>query len=120
MFADAFQWHFPVPPEGTWLTTIVDLLRPMSKPGWVKLQSANPLDHPHINVNFFENHLDVIALREGVRFVDDILMTGEGFRDIIGEDYPWPMPRNSDEAMDKMVLERAQIGFRKSPRKVPR
>ncbi|KAK5711639.1 hypothetical protein LTS12_027936, partial [Elasticomyces elasticus] len=111
VFADAFQWHFPVPPEGSWLTAIVDLVRPISKPGWVKLRSTDPLDDPRININFFENHLDVVALREGVRFVDDVLMTGEGFRDIIGEDYPWPMPRNSDEAMEKMILERSQIGY---------
>lgn len=113
MFSDAFQWHFPVPPEGSWLTVIVDLLRPVSKPGWVKLSSKDPLDDPYINTNYFNDHLDVIALREGVRAVDDILMTGEAFKDIIGEDYPWPMPRNSDEAMEKMILERSQTGFRK-------
>jgi len=112
MFSDAFQWHFPVPPEGSWLTVIVDLLRPISKPGYVKLRSKDPLDDPYINTNYFNNHLDVIALREGVRAVDDILMTGEAFKDIIGEDYPWPMPRNSDEAMEKMILERSQTGFR--------
>ncbi|KAJ5730410.1 uncharacterized protein N7483_004918 [Penicillium malachiteum] len=111
MFSDAFQWHIPVPPEGSWLTVIVDLLRPISKPGWVKLRSNNPLEDPYINTNYFNNHLDVIALREGIRFVDDILMTGEAFKDIIGEDYPWPMPRNSDAAMDRMILERSQTGF---------
>lgn len=111
VFADAFQWHFPVPEEGSWLTVIVDLLRPRSANGWVKLRSDNPLDDPYININFFEDHLDVIALREGVRFIDDMLMTGDEMKDIIEEDYPWPMPRNSDEAMDRMILERAQIGF---------
>jgi len=85
----------------------------------VKLRSGNPLDDPCINLNFFENHLDVVTLREGVRFVDDILMTGDGFKDIIGEDYPWPIPRNSDEAMDKMILEQSQIGFRGCPIKMP-
>lgn len=49
-----------------------------------------------------------------MRFVDDILMDGEGMKDVIGEDYPWPMPRNSDAAMDKMILERMQTGFRES------
>ncbi|OQD76831.1 hypothetical protein PENDEC_c003G03207 [Penicillium decumbens] len=38
-------------------------------------------------------------------------MTGDGFKDIIGEDYPWPIPRDSDEAMDKMILEQSQTGF---------
>lgn len=83
-------------------------------PGVVKLRSANPLDDPYINLNFFSNQLDVVALRKGIRFVDDILQTGEGMKDIVGEDYPWPMPRDSDEAMNKLILERSQTGLRKS------
>lgn len=114
MFSDAFQWHIPTPPSGDYLTVIVDLLRPLSKTGTVKLNSTNPLVQPHINLNFFAEDLDIIALREGIRFVDDILMTGQGMKDIIEEDYPWPMPRASDEAMNKMILERSQTGFRKS------
>ncbi|KAG9238003.1 GMC oxidoreductase-domain-containing protein [Amylocarpus encephaloides] len=110
-FSDAFQWHIPTPPAGAWLTVIVDLLRPISQNGTVKLNSADPLVQPNININFFSNDLDIIAMRQGVRFVDDILRTGEGFKDIIGDDYPRPMPRNSDEAMNKMILERSQTGF---------
>jgi choline dehydrogenase-like flavoprotein len=111
MFCDAFQWHFPTPPEGDWFTVIVDLLRPLSKNGEVKLNSANPLEQPNINLNFFSHDLDLIALREGIRMVDDIVMNGDGMKDIIGDDYPWPMPRHSDEAMIKMILERSQTGF---------
>jgi len=111
MFSDAFQWHIPTPPTGSWFTIIVDLLRPVSKPGQVKLKSTNALDEPDVNLNFLNDDLDLLALREGVRFVDDILMNGDGMKDIIGEDYPWPMPRASDAAMDKMILERSQTGF---------
>ncbi|SPQ25655.1 44278e40-6c0d-47dd-baf2-662db6900c6d [Thermothielavioides terrestris] len=111
MFADAFQWHIPTPRQGDYLTVIVDLVRPLSRSGTVTLNSANPLDQPKVNINFFENELDIVALREGIRWVDDILMTGDGMKDIIGEDYPWPMPRHSDEAMNKMILERSQTGF---------
>jgi choline dehydrogenase len=113
MFCDAFQWHIPTPPEGDWLTVIVDLLRPLSRNGEVKLNSADPFQQPNINLNCFSNDLDLIALREGVRFVDDIIKNGEGIKDLIGEDYPWPMPRASDEAMITLILERSQTGFRK-------
>jgi len=111
MFADAFQWHFPTPPEGDWLTVIVDLMRPLSRNGEVKLNSTDPTEQPYINLNFFSNDLDLIGLREGIRFVDDIIMNGDGMKDIVSHDYPWPMPRNSDEAMTKMILERSQTGF---------
>ncbi|KAJ7029218.1 hypothetical protein C8F04DRAFT_1116936 [Mycena alexandri] len=111
MFSDAFQWHIPTPPKGDYLTVIVDLLRPLSKPGTVTLKSTDPLEQANININFFEDDLDLVAMREGVRFVDNIVMNGEGMKDIIEEDYPWPMPRTSDEAMNKMILERSQTGF---------
>ncbi|KAF9067934.1 glucose-methanol-choline oxidoreductase [Rhodocollybia butyracea] len=83
----------------------------MSKAGTVTLKSTDPLEQPNININFSAEHLDIVALREGVRFVDDIVMNGDGMKDIIKEDYPWPMPRTSDEAMNKMILERSQTGF---------
>ncbi|CAG8207825.1 unnamed protein product [Penicillium salamii] len=111
MFCDAFQWHFPVPPEGDWLTVIVDLLRPQSKEGYVRLNSTDPREQPDINLKYFSNELDILALREGVRYIDQILMEGDGMRDIIGEDYPWPMPRESDEEMDRLVIDRAQTGY---------
>lgn len=111
MFCDAFQWHIPAPPSGSYFTVIVDLLRPLSQNGWVKLNSADPKQQANININFFSHDLDLVALREGVRFVDDIIMNGEGMKDIIEGDYPWAMPRNSDEAMNKMILERSQTGF---------
>ncbi|GKT45167.1 putative GMC-type oxidoreductase [Colletotrichum spaethianum] len=111
MFCDAFQWHIPTPPQGDYFTVIVDLLRPLSQNGTVTLNSTNPLEQAKININFFSSDLDLIAMREGVRFVDDIIMNGEGMKDIIESDYPWPMPRNSDEAMIKMILERSQTGF---------
>ncbi|KAK6612428.1 glucose-methanol-choline oxidoreductase (SMG1) [Botrytis cinerea] len=65
MFSDAFQWHIPTPPTGSWLTVIVDLLRPLSRNGYVKLNSTNPFEQPMINLNFFSNDLDLVALREG-------------------------------------------------------
>ncbi|KAK7750015.1 hypothetical protein SLS62_008007 [Diatrype stigma] len=112
MFADAFQWHIPTPPAGDYLTVIVDLLRPQSRAGTVALDAADPLGaQPRINLNFFADDLDLLALREGVRWVDDVLAQGEGARDIVGADYPWPMPRTSDAAMNKMILERSQTGF---------
>jgi choline dehydrogenase len=111
MFCDAFQWHIPTPPQGSYFTVIVDLLRPISKPGEVKLNSTDPLEQPFINLNFFADDLDLIAMTEGVRFIDDMLLTGDGMKDIIVEDYPWAMPRRSDEAMRKMILERSQTGF---------
>ena len=79
MFCNAFQWHIPTPPQGDYFTIIVDLLRPVSPAGEVRLRSAD----------------------------DDIVMNGDGMKDLVGEDYPWPMPRASNEAMNRTILERS-------------
>jgi choline dehydrogenase len=93
------------------MTLIVDLLRPVSKLGEVKITSKDPNTAPYININFLADDLDVLALREGVRYINDILMNGDGMKDLIEGDYPFPMPRTSDAAMDKQILERAQTGY---------
>lgn len=112
IFSTAFQWHYPVPEQGNYMTTIVDLLRPLSE-GEVTLNSADPQVQPNINLNFFANDLDILAMREGVRWTYDVLTNGAGFKDIVLAEYPWKMPLHSDEEMKRAVLDRSQTGFRK-------
>ena len=110
MFGQAFQWHYPTPSEGDHLTVVVDLVRPISDPGEVTLNSTDPLEQPDINLNFFSNDLDIIAMREGIRFAYDVLM-GEDFKHLIVGEYPWQMPLDSDEGMRLAVLDRCQTAF---------
>lgn len=111
MFGSAFQWHYPVPKQGNYLTVVVDLVRPISEPGEVTLNSADPLVQPNINLNFFANDLDIIAMREGIRFSYDVLTKGDGFKDLVVDEYPWEMPLDSDEEMKRAVLDRCQTAF---------
>lgn len=74
----------------------------------MRLNSLDPHEQPEINLNHFSNELDILALREGIRSIDGILMNGDGMRDIIAEDYPWFMPGHSDEEMDRVILDRSQ------------
>ncbi|KUM55488.1 hypothetical protein ACN42_g11779 [Penicillium freii] len=78
------QPHF----ELDFICLFVDLVRPVSDPGEVTLNSADPLQQPNINLNYFNNDLDIIALREGIRFTYDVLKNGPGFKDIVKGEYP--------------------------------
>ncbi|KKY25274.1 putative glucose-methanol-choline oxidoreductase [Phaeomoniella chlamydospora] len=111
MFGSAFQWHYPIPKTGEHITVMVDLVRPVSEGGEVTLNSADPLEQPNINLNFFADDLDIIAMREGVRFTYDVLKHGEGFKDVVIDEYPWDMPLDSDEDMKRAVLDRSQTSF---------
>ena len=111
MFGSAFQWHFPVPKQGCYTSVVVDLVRPVSEPGEVTLNSADPLVQPNINLNFFADDLDIIAMREGIRFSYDVLTKGEGFKDIVEDEYPWDMPLDSVDEMKRAVLDRCQTAF---------
>ncbi|KAJ4168291.1 hypothetical protein NW754_013625 [Fusarium falciforme] len=69
------------------------------------------LEMPNINLNFFADDLDIIAMREGIRFSYDILTKGKGFKDVVLGEYPWEMPLDSDEEMHHAVLDRCQTAF---------
>lgn len=112
LFSSAFQWHYPMPEKGNHMTVIVDLLRPLSE-GEVTLNNSNAQVQPNINLNFFGNDLDILAMREGVRWTYDLLTKGAGFKDIVISEYPWKMPLDSDDDMNRAVLDRSQTGFRK-------
>ncbi|EFX01567.1 glucose-methanol-choline oxidoreductase [Grosmannia clavigera kw1407] len=111
MFGSAFQWHYPVPKKGCYTSVVVDLVRPVSDPGEVKLRSADPRQQPDINLNFFASDLDILAMREGIRFSYDVLTKGEAFRDLVLDEYPWDMPLDDDAAMKHAVLDRCQTAF---------
>ncbi|KAK6005943.1 hypothetical protein QM012_007585 [Aureobasidium pullulans] len=86
-FASPFLPHVPEPKNGNYMTIVVSLLRPLSR-GSLTLKSANALDFPLINMNYLDHPLDAVALREGVRFVDEIILKGDGMRDIVIGEYP--------------------------------
>ncbi|KAM0473457.1 hypothetical protein ACHAPX_008204 [Trichoderma viride] len=111
IFGSAFQWHYPTPKAGAHTTVVVDLVRPISKPGEVTLTGPSYLDQPGINLNFFESELDIIAMREGIRFSYDLLTKGDGFKDLVVQEYPWDMPLDDDEQMRRVVLDRCQTAF---------
>lgn len=109
-FASPFLPHVAEPQEGDFATIVVSLLRPLSR-GSLTLRSANALDYPEIKMNYLANPLDVVALREGVRFVDEILLRGDGMKDLIIGEYPREVPRDSDEEMEQWVHERVSSGY---------
>lgn len=111
LFGSAFQWHYPMPIKGNYVTVMVDLVRPVSDGGEVTLNSTDPLKQANINLNYFNNDLDIIALREGIRYAYDVLKNGDGFKEIIEGEYPWDMPLHDDKLMKRAVLDRSQTSF---------
>lgn len=64
-----------------------------------------------ISLNYFTNDVDIVALREDVRFVHDVLLTKEGVKGIFVEDYPKPLSRDDDEAMRKQIFREVAVRF---------
>jgi choline dehydrogenase len=78
---------------------VVDLVRPIFDPGEVTLINSEPLTQPAIDFNFFSNDLDIITMREGMRFAYDLLTKADGLRELVILEYPWEMPLDSDAKM---------------------
>jgi choline dehydrogenase len=110
-FGSAFQWQYPQPPAGDHITVMVDLVRPVYEGGEVTLNSADPLTQPNISLNYLSNELDIIALREGIRFSYDVLTKGDVFKDVVVDQYPWDMPLHSDELMRTAIQDRIQTSY---------
>ncbi|BBZ50948.1 GMC family oxidoreductase [Mycobacterium heidelbergense] len=75
------------------------------------LNSDDPHEQPDIKLNYLSSELDIIGLREGVRFAYDILTKGDGFKDIVIGQYPWDMPLHSDELMRTSIQDRVQTSY---------
>lgn len=71
----------------------------------------SPLEQPYINLNFLGDDLDIIAMREDIRFTYDVLTKGDGFKDQVLSESPWPMPLYSNVEMKRAVLDRCQTAF---------
>ncbi|KAJ9216330.1 CAZyme family AA3 [Paecilomyces variotii] len=109
-FAKPFQPHIPSPETGGHLTVVVSLLRPQSR-GTVKLRSGNAADQPEICLNYLSDPVDIIGLREGIRFIDEVLLKGDETKELIIGEYPNPLPRESDEEMGRAIHERVTTGY---------
>ncbi|KAJ5632845.1 hypothetical protein N7490_009184 [Penicillium lividum] len=60
-------WYFLILEACKYMIVNLDLLQPVSE-GEVILNSSNSLVQPSINLNFFVNDLDLLAMCEGVRW----------------------------------------------------
>ncbi|PPQ71682.1 hypothetical protein CVT26_007649 [Gymnopilus dilepis] len=67
-----FNPGVPRPDTGSFMTMIVVLLTPTSR-GTIKLKSNNPFDKPLIDPQYLTTQFDVVAIREGVKAVKNIL-----------------------------------------------
>jgi choline dehydrogenase-like flavoprotein len=66
---------------------IVELFAPQSR-GTVTLKSNDPLDLPKVDCGYLTNSLDVEVLAEACCFANEIVMKGEGTKDIIKGTWP--------------------------------
>ncbi|KAF8573834.1 GMC oxidoreductase [Ramaria rubella] len=98
--------------SGDYMTIVTGILRPLSR-GTVGLRSSQPTEQPEINLNFFAEEVDLVAVREAGRFVREIVEHGEGMRDYVIEPYPADL-RDLDgdnEAAKKLIFKRCSTGY---------
>ncbi|KAL6119943.1 chdh [Pungitius sinensis] len=81
--------------------------------GWIKLKSANPLDHPILQPNYLSTDIDVWEFRESVKLSREIF-TQKAFDPFRGpEVLPGPHVQ-SDAEIDAFVREKADTAYHPS------
>lgn len=66
---------------------ITELFSPRSK-GTVVLTSKDPLENPIVDHNYLSDPLDLLVLTEGVRMGNEVVMQGQGTKDIVKGSWP--------------------------------
>jgi len=75
----------PLPLTGDYPTVGVSVLCPLLRNSLVMLNAPTP-----IKLNYFSHDPDVVAPREGLRFIQDILLTGDANKHLVKVDLPRP------------------------------
>ena len=66
---------------------ITQLFNPQSR-GTVELKSSDPSDKPVVQHNYLNDPLDAATLAEGCRLGNEIVLEGEGTKDIVSGSWP--------------------------------
>jgi choline dehydrogenase len=88
--------HGLEPPTGHGVTIGVVLLQPDSR-GRVSLRSTDPSDAPHLDPAYLTVQTDLLRLRLGLRFAEQLLMTEPLKPYAAGPMAPWPGKVDDDE-----------------------
>ena len=76
------------PKEGQYAFAMCCFLCGLQSRGEVKLKSAKARENPIVDHKYLSDKRDLLMLAEGVRFANEIVMTGEGTKDLIKGAWP--------------------------------
>ncbi|KAK5065165.1 hypothetical protein LTR84_001001 [Exophiala bonariae] len=76
------------PKEGQYAFAMCCFLCNAQSRGDVKLASTNPRDNPIVDHKYLDDKRDLMMMAEGVRFANEIVMTGSGTKDKIKGSWP--------------------------------
>lgn len=79
--------YYPVGGKSSACAIIPELFGAQSR-GTVTLNSQDPLDNPVVDPNYLSNPLDVLVLSEACKLANEIMMQGEGTREVVSGAWP--------------------------------
>lgn len=76
------------PKEGQYALSMCCFLCGLQSRGFVKLNSTDPLDNPIVDHKYLSDKRDLLMMSEGVRWANEMVMTGTGTKDVIKGAWP--------------------------------
>jgi choline dehydrogenase-like flavoprotein len=76
------------PKEGQYAVSVCCFLCGAQSRGEVTLSDTDPFTPPHADPHYLEDERDLIMMSEGVRFANEVVMTGAGTKDIVKGAWP--------------------------------
>ena len=76
------------PKEGQYALAMCCFLCGLQSRGFVKLNSTNPMEAPIVDHKYLSDKRDLLMMSEGVRWANELVMTGAGTKDVIKGAWP--------------------------------
>lgn len=76
------------PKAGEWALALACFLCGQQSRGYVTIKSTDPFEPPFADPKYLDDKRDLIMLSEGVRFANEMILTGSGTKDIVKGSWP--------------------------------
>jgi choline dehydrogenase-like flavoprotein len=76
------------PKEGQYAVSVCCFLCGQTSRGYTTINSTDPFEPPFVDPKYLDDKRDLIMMSEGVRFANEVVMTGAGTKDIVKGGWP--------------------------------
>lgn len=76
------------PQPGQWALSMCCFLCGLQSRGYTTIKTTDPFEPPYVDPKYLDDRRDLLMMSEGVRWMNEVIMTGEGTKDVVKGAWP--------------------------------